>query len=77
MWKDMSRLQYDRTRLRYAHGLTGAEWTLVEHLIPPNKSCGTWPHLLNSSIQNESFWQHFGPLFERRLLMTTSKFSEE
>ena len=40
MWTDETRLQHDRSGLRYTHDLTDAEWALVERLIPPAKRGG-------------------------------------
>jgi transposase len=40
MWTDETRLQHDRSGLRYTHDLTDAEWALVEPLIPPAKRGG-------------------------------------
>jgi transposase len=40
MWTDKTRLQHDRSGLRYTHDLTDTEWALVEPLIPPAKRGG-------------------------------------
>ena len=40
MWTDETRLQHDRSGLRYTHDLTDTEWALVEPLIPPAKRGG-------------------------------------
>ena len=40
MWTDETRLQHDRSGLRYTHDLTDAEWALVKPLIPPAKRGG-------------------------------------
>lgn len=40
MWNDETRLRHDRSGLRYAHDLTGAEWAVAEPLIPPAKPGG-------------------------------------
>ena len=40
MWTDETRLQHDRSGLRYTHDLTDAEWAFVEPLIPPAKRGG-------------------------------------
>lgn len=40
MWTDETRVQHNRSGLRYTHDLTDAEWLLVEPLIPPAKRGG-------------------------------------
>ena len=40
MWTDETRLQHDRSGLRYTHDLTDAEWAFVEPLIPSAKRGG-------------------------------------
>lgn len=40
MWTDETRLQHDRSGLRYTHDLTDAEWALIKPLIPPAKRGG-------------------------------------
>jgi transposase len=40
MWTDDTRLQHDRSGLRYTHDLTDAEWALIKPLIPPAKRGG-------------------------------------
>jgi transposase len=40
MWTDETRVQHDRSGLRYTHDLTEAEWALVKPLIPPAKRGG-------------------------------------
>ncbi|GAC1537419.1 MAG: hypothetical protein NVS2B4_17590 [Ramlibacter sp.] len=40
MWTVENRARYDRSKLRYPSDLTGAEWALVEPLIPPAKRGG-------------------------------------
>jgi transposase len=40
MWTAKNRGRYGRGKLRYPSDLTGAEWELVEPLIPPGKRGG-------------------------------------
>ena len=40
MWTAETRLQHDRSGLRYSHDLTNEEWAVVEPLIPPGKLGG-------------------------------------
>ncbi len=40
MWTVENRARYDRSGLHYPSDLTGAEWALVEPLIPPAKRRG-------------------------------------
>src|SRR5262249_49905179 len=40
MWKPEHRLAADRSGLRYPSDLTGAEWVIVEPMIPPAKHGG-------------------------------------
>ena len=40
MWKPEHRLAADRSDLRYPSDLTGAEWVIVEPMIPPAKYGG-------------------------------------
>jgi len=40
MWTYENRARYDRSKLRYPSDVTGAEWALIEPLIPPAKRGG-------------------------------------
>ena len=40
MWKPEHRIAADRSGLRYPSDLTGAEWALVEPMVPPGKHGG-------------------------------------
>ena len=40
MWTVENRARYHRSKLRYPSDLTGAEWALIEPLIPPAKRGG-------------------------------------
>lgn len=40
MWTDETRVQHDRSGLRYTHDLTDTEWALVEPMISPAKRGG-------------------------------------
>ena len=40
MWKPEHRIAADRSALRYPSDLTGAEWALVEPMVPPAKHGG-------------------------------------
>src|SRR6266566_9018985 len=40
MWKPEHRIAADRSGLRYPSDLTGAEWAVVEPMVPPAKHGG-------------------------------------
>ena len=40
MWKPEHRIAADRSGLRYPSDLTGAEWAVVEPMVPPGKHGG-------------------------------------
>jgi hypothetical protein len=40
MWKPEHRIAADRSGLRYPSDLTGAEWAVVEAMVPPAKHGG-------------------------------------
>jgi transposase len=59
MWKPEHRIAADRSGLRYPSDLTGAEWAVVEPMIPPAKHGGR--KRTTPLHRDPEYWQD-GPL---------------
>ena len=55
MWTEITRLQYDRSGLRYASDLTVGEWELIAPHLPARKRQGRGTTLHNILKTNSSF----------------------